>query len=86
MDEVYIAEHALKHGVAPQDIEHAWANFVRKQYRGSPNEGEIVVIGIDTNGNLLQLVAAERLRGIVIFHAMRPPTQKVLKELGLYWR
>ena len=46
MDEVFIAEHALKHGVSPQDIEHAWVNFVRKQYRGSLNDGEIVVIGI----------------------------------------
>lgn len=26
--EVYISEHALIHGVGPEDIEHAWKNFI----------------------------------------------------------
>ena len=45
MDELIIDEHALKHGVSPEDIACAWGNFVRKQYRGAPDEGEVVAVG-----------------------------------------
>ena len=86
MDEVVIVEHALKHGVSPEDIEYAWEHFHKKQYRGAPNEGEIVLVGPDRKGRALQIVAAERDCGAVIFHAMRPPTHKVLAELGLEGR
>lgn len=58
MEDVFIVEHAFKHGVSPSDIEHAWRNFVRKQHRGVPHEGEVVMIGPDTKGRLMQIVAA----------------------------
>ena len=83
MPEVIIAEHALKHGLSAKDIEHAWEHYVAKQYRGAPNEGEIVAIGPCHNGNLIQIVALERSFGIIIYHAMEPPTDKVIDELGI---
>ncbi|MBR2835638.1 MAG: hypothetical protein IKE43_08035 [Coriobacteriales bacterium] len=83
MGDVIIAEHALKHGIDESDIRYAWDNFLRKQYRGSPNEGEIIVVGYDRKGEFIELVAAERVFGTVIFHALKPPTTKVLQELGL---
>ncbi len=83
MDDIIVSEHAFKHGVAQEDIEYAWEHFHRKQYRGAPNEGEIVLIGPDRQGRPLQIVAAERGFGMIVYHAMRPPTQNVLKELGL---
>lgn len=86
MSEVIIDEHAFKHGVSESDIEHAWEFFARKQYRGAPNEGEIVLVGYDRKGRFVELVAAERSFGIIIFHAMRPPTHKVLHELKMMRR
>lgn len=83
MDDVIIAEHAFKHGLSADDIVYAWQNFVRKQYRGAPNEGEIVVVGYDRKGRFIEVVAAERSFGVIIYHAMEPPTTKVLVELGL---
>lgn len=83
MDEPIVAEHALKHGLPEDDIRHAWENFVRKQYRGAPNEGEVVAVGYDRKGEFMQVVAAERPFGTVIYHALKPPTTKVLVELGL---
>lgn len=83
MREIVIAEHALKHGVAPEDIEYVWNHFVRKQYRGAPSEGEVVVVGYDRFGRLVELVAAERALGTIVYHAMEPPTKRVLRELGL---
>lgn len=83
MDDPIIAEHALKHGLSVEDIAYAWENFVRKQYRGVPNEGEVVVVGCDRSGRLIEIIAAERSFGTVLFHAIEPPTAKVLMELGL---
>ena len=40
MGELIIADHALKHGLSPIEIESAWKNYLVKQYRGAPNEGE----------------------------------------------
>lgn len=83
MDDVIIVDHAFKHGLTADDIAYAWENFVRKQYRGSPNEGEVVVVGYDRAGRFIEVIAAERPFGTVIFHAKEPPTTKVLIELGL---
>ena len=86
MDELVIHPHAFKHGLSESDIRHAWEHFARKQYRGSPNEGEIVLVGCDQRGRFVELVAAERSSAIVVFHAMRPPTRKVLIELKMVRR
>ena len=83
MSELFIVDHAFKHGLSENDIEHAWDHFVAKQRRRCPREDEIVVVGPRLNGNLIQLVATERAFGIVIYHAMEPVTGKVLEELGL---
>ena len=86
MADTFIAEHAFKHGISQEDIEHAWENFHKKQYRGAPHEGEVVVIGPDRKRRPIQIVAAERVFGTIIYHAMRPPTKNVLMELGLEGR
>lgn len=83
MKEIIIDEHALKHGVDPNDVEYAWNNFFAKIYRGAPNEGEIVAVGCDRAGRLIEMVGAERTFGVVVFHAMTPPTRNVLRELGM---
>ncbi len=83
MDDLIIAEHALKHGISPEDIIYAWENFVRKQYRGAPNEGEVIAIGYDRRGRPIELIAALRPFGTVLFHANTPPATSVLVELGL---
>lgn len=84
--ELVIATHALKHGIGPEEIEYARNNFLRRQYRGVPQEGEIIAIGMGCSGQLIELVAAERPSCIVIFHAMQPPTNNMLSELGLIRR
>lgn len=83
MYDVVIAEHALKHGLDPKDIEFAWVNYCARRYRGAPNEGEMVAVGYDRRGRAIELMAALRPFGTVIFHAMRPPTRNVLTELEL---
>ena len=83
MEEIIVDEHALKHGVKPDDIEHAWYNFVAKVYRGAPNEGEIIAIGYDKSGRFVEMVGAERTFCVIVFHAITPPTRIALRELGM---
>ena len=40
-------------------------------------------IGFDAKGRAVEMIAAERSFGVIIFHAMTPPTEKVMRELGL---
>lgn len=86
MEEVVIDRHALKHGLGAEDIEYAWEHFVRRQHRGAPNEGEVAVVGYDRKGRLVQLVAYRAEACVVIFHAMTPPTKKLMAEVGLVRR
>jgi hypothetical protein len=75
--------HALKHGLSEDDILYAWDSFVRKQHRESPEEDKMLVVGYNRSGQFLQMVGRETHEGILIYHAMAPPTTNVLVELGL---
>lgn len=83
MGNLVVEEHALKHGLSKEQILYAWGNFVMRQNRSSPNEDQIVVIGYDRTGRPLQIIAADKPFGLLIYHAMTPPTKKILRELGL---
>jgi len=83
MDELVIDEHAYKHGITEEQIIHAWENFVRKQFRQSPREDQVVAVGYDKQGKMIQLVGVTKPFGTLIYHAMEPPTMNVLIELGL---
>ena len=80
-----IHEHALKHGLNDRQIAHAWSNLVRSRRRHGADDPEVWIgIGILPDGNLAELVAFLDAEGIwCVFHAMMPPTAKVLNELGL---
>lgn len=80
---VVVHPHALKHGLTEKDVRHAWKNFVRKQHRSSPEEDKVLAIGPKANGQMVQMVGRDIGFTIVIYHAMCPPTKKVLRELGI---
>ena len=83
MEELIIDEHALKHGLDPEDIEHAWREYVAKSYRGAPNEGEVIAVGCDRRGRFVEMVGAERPHATIVFHTITPPTRNALRELGM---
>lgn len=80
---VFVHPHALKHGLNENQILFSWKNFIRKRYRQPPYEEQVVAIGCDKDGTLIQMVAIEKTFGTLVYHAMTPPTEKVLAELGL---
>jgi hypothetical protein len=81
--EIIVAEHALKHGLTERQIRYAWGHYLAMQHRRAPAEDEVIAIGHEQRGRLVQLVAIERKRAIIIYHAMSPPTRRMLAELGL---
>ena len=83
MLEVMVHPHALKHGISESDILYAWENFIAKQRRTAPREGEIVAISATANGTMIQLIAKDLGDVLLIFHTMAPPSEKVMRELGL---
>lgn len=86
MIEIVVHDHALKHGLTEEDVVYAWNNFVRKQRRRVPREHEILVIGFDEAARAIQMVGCDYGDRILVIHAMTPPTEKVLHELGLVRR
>ena len=83
MIEIVVHDHALKHGLTEEDVLYAWNNFIRKQRRKVPREDEILVVGFDSNMRAMQIVGCDRGERVIIFHALTPPTEKALRELGL---
>ena len=81
MIEIVVHEHALKHDLSSREIEYAWRNFVVQQHRASPDEDKILAIGFDQMHRPIQMVAR-----VLIYHAMTPPSEKVLRELGMVRR
>lgn len=83
MDNVFIDAHAFKHGVTSGEIQQAWNNVVAIRHRNAPNEEIIVAIGLSLKGEAIELVASMKQQSVLVYHAMKPPTEKILKELGL---
>ena len=75
-----VADSARKHGVSDESIVHAWENAIKLaefEYKG---EERLFVIGPDTGGNLLELVAVPADEPTVIIHAdrLRPKFHEAL--------
>ena len=84
--ELVVHPHALKHGVTEDQIVNAWEHFVRMQNRTTPNEDVILAVDYERGGRMLQMVGRLLDGCVLIYHAMTPPTTKVLVELGLLRR
>ena len=69
--------------LAEEDVIAAWDSRIVSMSRVSGDPREVVAVGIDGRGRLVELVAKRKGGTVVIFHAFTPPTRKMLHELGL---
>ncbi len=84
MDLYDIHSHAYKHHISERDIRHAWRNGFAWGRRDRAGGGiDYLVVGQDTRGRLIEILARLTPKGYVAFHALTPPTKKTLLELGL---
>jgi hypothetical protein len=76
---VGVLASALRHGVDPEDIQHALAHALTVDEVGE-NPLRYLVLGPDRAGNLLELVVLDRPNGPAVIHAMsmRPKYRRLL--------
>ncbi len=86
MSRLVVAEHAFKHGLSEESIRFAWENRMASQHRKAPYEDQVVAIGLTEDGRVVELIGSQKPSAVVIYHAMEPPTKRVLFELGLLAR
>jgi uncharacterized DUF497 family protein len=68
---VQVADSARKHGISDESIVHAWENAIKLAEFEYEGEERLFVIGPDTSGNLLELVAVPADDPIRVIHADR---------------
>lgn len=83
MIEIVVHNHALKHGLKEEDIEFAWKHFIRQRRRAAPCSEQIIAVGVTKDGDVVEMVAVEKAEGLMVYHALTPPTGSMLRELGL---
>lgn len=66
-----IADSARKHGISDEAIVHAWENAIKLAEFEYDGEERLFVIGPDSSGNLLELVAVPAVEPTRIIHADR---------------
>lgn len=66
-----VADSARKHGISDESIVHAWENAIKLAEFEYEGEERLLVIGPDTAGNLLELVAVPADEPTRIIHADR---------------
>lgn len=82
---INIRPHALKHGLSESEICYAWKTIFKSAHRDTGETPDRwIAIGWLPDGRQAQMVAIKDRDGNwEIFHAMSPPTKKVMKELGI---
>jgi len=66
------------------DVLSAWKNAINVVRRDTSEKDFLVTVGADMKGRLLEMVATEEEDGTLrIFHAMTPPSETTLRELGI---
>jgi len=66
------------------DVHMAWKHIIRSFTRTWTDQRECVAVGVDGKGRLVEMIAIRSQDGsLLVYHAMTPPTKKVLKEMGL---
>ena len=70
-----------------EDVLAAWNNCLRSSRRSSGAIEDFVAVGFDGKGRVIEMIAIPQGNNSwKIYHAMTPPTLRVLQDLGLYSR
>ena len=75
--------HERHPAISEKDVICAWSFPLVSAIRSGAAYDDLVVVGGDGQGRLLELVAVREEDSWLIYHANTPPTKRVLKELGL---
>lgn len=85
MNEVVVHPRVMERHpeLSEDDVREAWDNYVCMARREGFDD-HYVAMGFDAAGRAIEMVAVETIDGDwFVYHAMTPPTEKFLRELGL---
>ena len=86
MDRIFVDDRIpLRHPeTEKQDAIDAWTNCVRSCPRLEKNPDEYLAIWVDNKGRFFEMVAIRDSSGDwLVYHALTPPTENALRELGM---
>ena len=85
--EVHVRIHERHPEILDEDVRTAWNNAFLSRPRLDGSTDRQMAIGQDAKGRLLEMLA-QRIDPStwLVYHAMTPPSNKVLKELRVLWR
>ncbi len=83
MVKVLARVYARHPDLSEEDVLTAWDNRLRTQFRLDGEKPYMVGVGVARSGKPLEMIAFDDQGDTVIFHAMTPPTKKLLKEMGM---
>ena len=70
--------------ITEEDAIVAWKSAIASIRRETSEKDFLLAVGFDRNARLIETIATEDDQGTVfIFHAMTPPSIKMLREVGL---
>ena len=81
--ELIIDQHALKHGLTRDEVLQAAKHIDISLPR---ENGDYVAIGFDSHARAIEMLIRVKGDLAIVFHAMTPPTKKIMKELGFDMR
>lgn len=85
MDQIFVMERALKHGLTEAQVLQAWHNHIGVVARIERSDGGVdhKTIGFSDDGRAIEITAREKSFGFLIYHANTPPTPRAIRELNL---
>ena len=73
--------------LSEDDVRDAWASCFVSAPRLNRDRLEFISIGLDSNFRNVEMISRQQAdESWLIYHAQTPPSEKVLKELGLLKR
>ncbi len=71
--------------IQEKDVLVAWEHCIRSIPRLEKNSSEYAAVGVDGNGRLIEMIGVRLIDGLwLIYHAMTPPSKKILSELDFF--
>ena len=85
--EVHGRVHERHPEISEEDVRTAWRNAFLSRPRADDDAVHQIAVGQDARGRLLEMLA-QRIAPFtwLVYHAMTPPSEKVLRELRALWR
>ncbi len=72
--------HRIHPELSDEDVKTAFNGIFKHVHR---LDGDLVGVGMDGKRRMVEMIARYDDDAVIVYHAFTPPTQKVMRELGM---